>query len=90
MFDEMLLANIAEEAAQQAELIDADLTALRRCIEKLSSLDRNVVQARYAPGGSVKRLSKLLGKSAGAVSQSLYRIRGELADCMDREKRTSP
>lgn len=86
--DLLTVTNIAEEAARQAELIDADLTVLHRCIEKLSPLDRNLVETRYASSGSVKRLTKLLGKSAGAVSQNLYRIRGELADCVDRERRT--
>jgi RNA polymerase sigma-70 factor, ECF subfamily len=90
VFDEALLANIAEEAAQQAEWMGSDLAALHRCMDKLPPLDRDLVRARYAPGGSVKRLAELRGKSAGAISQALYRIRGELADCVEQEKGTGP
>jgi RNA polymerase sigma-70 factor (ECF subfamily) len=82
VFDAALLDNLAQEAARQSELIDADLAALHRCIEKLSRLDQDLLWARYAPDGSVKRLAEVRGKSVGAISQALYRIRGELADCV--------
>lgn len=90
VFDDALLADIAEEAARQTDLVNADLAALHRCMEKLTSLDRKLVQTRYSPGGSVKRLAEMLGKTAGAISQALYRVRGELADCVEREKGTTP
>ena len=84
VFDTALLENLAQEAARQSELIDADLAALHRCIEKLSRLDQDLLWARYAPDGSVKRLAEVRGKSVGAISQALYRIRGELADCVQQ------
>ena len=84
VFDTALLDNLAQEAARQSELIDADLAALHRCIEKLSRLDQDLLWARYAPDGSVKRLAEVRGKSVGAISQALYRIRGELADCVQQ------
>ena len=84
MFDDLLLDKVASEAAAEAGPL-ADLAALHRCIEKLSQLDQKLVRGRYLPGGSVKQLAELRGKSAGAISQALYRIRAELADCVERE-----
>jgi RNA polymerase sigma-70 factor, ECF subfamily len=90
IFDESLLANIAEEAAEQAESIAGDLAALQRCMEKLPLADQDLVRERYGPGGSVKRLAELRGRSAGAISQALYRIRAELADCVEQEQGQDP
>jgi RNA polymerase sigma-70 factor (ECF subfamily) len=84
VFDAALLDKLAQAAAQQSELIDADLAAMHRCIEKLSPPDQDLLWARYAPEGSVKRLADARGKSVGAISQALYRIRAELADCVER------
>ncbi len=84
VFDEALLEDIAVEAARQAGSMDADLVALYRCMERLSQLDQDLLRGRYTPGGSVRRLAELRGKSAGAVSQALYRIRAELADCVEQ------
>lgn len=73
-----------EDIAAQAGPLGADLAALHRCIEKLPQLDRNLVRGRYAPGGSVSRIAQSRGKSAGAISQALYRIRAELAYCVEQ------
>ncbi len=83
VFDGPLLEDIAVEAVR-AGPVEADLAALHRCIERLSQLDQELVRGRYAPGGSVQKLAQLRGKSAGAVSQALYRIRAELADCVEQ------
>ena len=63
VFDDDLLASVAVEADRQMASIDADLVALRRCVEKLPSPDQDLVRERYSLGSSVKRLAELLGKS---------------------------
>jgi RNA polymerase sigma-70 factor (ECF subfamily) len=88
IFDDRLLASIAAEVARHGETMDSDLAALYRCMDKLSQLDQELVRGRYTPGGSVKRLADLWGKSAGAISQALYCIRAELAECIERERGT--
>ncbi len=85
VFDDALLAEVADDAAETAGSLAADLAALHRCMDKLAQLDQELVRGRYAPGGSVKRLAQSRGKTAGAVSQALYRIRAELADCIEQE-----
>lgn len=89
VFDDSLLDEIAAEAAVGAGPLAADLAALHRCMDKLSRLDQDLVRGRYQPGGSVKGLAQSRGKSAGAVSQALYRIRAELADCVEQALKES-
>ena len=83
VFDNDLLREVADEAAEQTDAMSAELFTLHRCMERLAQVDRALVQARYAPGGSVKKLAELRGKSPNAISLALYRIRNELADCIE-------
>jgi RNA polymerase sigma-70 factor, ECF subfamily len=84
VFDEALLEDLAEQVVAQTEAMDVELATLYRCMEKLSQVDQEMVRQRYAPGGSVRHLAESRGKSAGAISQALYRIRSELADCVEQ------
>jgi RNA polymerase sigma-70 factor, ECF subfamily len=84
VFDDAVLEQVSDQACRQTESMDPDLTTLHRCIDKLPPPDRELIQGRYASGGSVRRLAELRGKSPGAISQALYRIRNELADCMEQ------
>lgn len=88
VFDNDLLDDIADEIVHQTESMDGDLAALYRCMDRLSQLDRELIRGRYAVNGSVKQLAELRGKSVGAISQALYRIRGELADCIEQAKKS--
>jgi RNA polymerase sigma-70 factor, ECF subfamily len=86
VFDDDFLGFVAVEADQRTESIDDDLVALRRCVEKLPPLEQDLVRERYSLGSSVKRLAELRGKSPGAIAQALYRIRVNLADCIEQER----
>ncbi len=74
--------------AQQNEekLADAqDLQQiLSRCVNKLPEQSRRLIQQRYAPGGSVQSIAEKQGRSIGAVSQTLYRIRQLLQECVQK------
>lgn len=73
------VAEVAREATLTSEQMSAELT---HCLEKLSDLQREMVQKRYAPGGCVAAMARETGKSVGTISQTLYRIRKQLARCM--------
>jgi RNA polymerase sigma-70 factor (ECF subfamily) len=49
---------------------------------KLPARQRELLEARYATGGSLKQLAGQLGRPEGSVSQTLYRIRLGLLDCI--------
>lgn len=75
---------MAEEAPAASGAIEGQRQALRDCMQKLSPENRDLVQRRYAPGGSVKAIARTLGRSVGAVSQTLYRLRNALQDCVEK------
>lgn len=83
VFDEEVLAYLAERQAERAEGLGERLVALRGCLEKLPPPSRQLLEKRYAPGGSVKELAEADGRSVAALSQVLYRIREKLLDCIE-------
>jgi RNA polymerase sigma-70 factor (ECF subfamily) len=82
LFNEDVLAYLAERQADRTAEPGDRLVALRDCLEKLPQPSRKLLEERYAPGGSVKDLAEAGGRSVAAVSQLLYRIREKLLDCM--------
>lgn len=82
VFDDELFEQLAERQAGRVEDFDRREEALRACLEKLPREQRALVEGRYAPGGSVQRLAEAAGKSVGAISQTLYRIREALLNCV--------
>ena len=90
VFDDLLFEELAER--QSARIADFDLPedALRLCLEKLPADKRELVERRYAPGASVGAIATSLGRSIGAVSQTLYRIREVLLNCVQSQYRSNP
>lgn len=72
-----------DEAAD--ELLAARLRSLDRCLERLSPRARRMLEARYREGCSVKRLAQIFKRPAGALAQTLCRIRATLRTCIEAE-----
>ena len=84
-FDTDVLYQMASIAADESESQhDHRLDALRHCLDELPANQRQIVEARYSPAGSLRSLSELIGKSENSLSQSLRRIRAALAKCVER------
>ncbi|MBI1368715.1 MAG: sigma-70 family RNA polymerase sigma factor [Planctomycetes bacterium] len=81
IFDDELLGEIAEESAKKLAAHDRQRSLLHRCLKRLSPRNRELIQRRYSPGGSVANLAREFGQSVGAISQALYRSRQALIDC---------
>jgi len=59
--------------------------ALRRCLDKLPSKDRQVVRSCYSDARtSFKTAADDLGRPANTVYKALNRIRKSLYDCIER------
>jgi RNA polymerase sigma-70 factor (ECF subfamily) len=82
VFDDQVLAYLAERQEKRLAEEGDRLTALRGCLEKLPESFRGLLEKRYAPGGSVKELAEADGRTVAALSQVLYRIRDKLLDCI--------
>jgi RNA polymerase sigma-70 factor (ECF subfamily) len=84
VFDDDVLDYLAERQVERAAAVDPRAKALKRCLEKLPGNQRELVEQRYAPGGSVQDIAAAAGRNVGAISQSLYRIREALLKCVEQ------
>lgn len=86
VFSDDLLQELLRRQAARDERHTAHggrLDALRHCLEKLDEAPRSILARRYGPGGSVQRLAQDEGRSVGAISQLLYRLREALLSCIE-------
>jgi RNA polymerase sigma-70 factor (ECF subfamily) len=79
-----LLDEVAVEFESASPSDMARRTALASCLQKLSELDRQLVELCYSPQASIKEVGKLLGRSSPGICKSLRRIREKLFECIDR------
>ena len=83
IFDENVLSYLAERQAERAPEVSQRALLLKKCLEKLPAEQRGLVEQRYAPDGSVDGIAQATGKTAGAISQTLFRIRQVLLTCVE-------
>jgi len=84
VFDEEVLDYLAERQEERADGADVRLAALRQCVAGLPENQRELVEERYQPGASVQEIARAKGKTEGAISQSLLRIRTALQSCVEK------
>jgi len=88
ILDEKVFEQIAVEIDLASDLLEARNEAMQRCIERLSRMDRELLDLRYTPGAAVKDIAKQLERPANSVCKSLSRIRQALWDCINEEMET--
>lgn len=81
-FDDGLLERIADRLETRADQLEPRRHALQQCLGKLPDDQRRMIEERYEQGGSVKSLANQLDRPTGSVSQTLYRIRLSLLECV--------
>ncbi len=82
VFDDELLEILAEHQSERVAEAEHREEALKKCLGHLPAEQRSLIEKRYAPGASVQTLAASEGKSVGALSQMLYRIRDALLNCI--------
>jgi RNA polymerase sigma-70 factor, ECF subfamily len=80
--NEEALQQIASQAEARIAEIDDRTFALRKCLAELPQRQRELLEKRYAADGSLKQLAEQLRRSVASLSQTLYRIRGALLECI--------
>tara|TARA_R110002095_G_scaffold204484_3_gene187234 strand:+ start:424 stop:978 length:555 start_codon:yes stop_codon:yes gene_type:complete len=83
-FEERALEQIAVIATERAVQTKSHAEALVYCMEKLSPEHRQLVESRYCEAVPVNQIASQAGRTADAVSMSLYRIRKTLMDCIQK------
>ena len=64
--------------------MEARCEALPRCLDKLETDDRQLVQRVHGEGIEVARLAAETGRKETSIYRSLRRIRQLLFDCVER------
>jgi len=84
IFSEELIAALADDLHGRSEEIDQRRVSLDACVASLPAPQRKLVELRYAPNASINEIAMSLGRPAGSVRQTLYRIREALLACVER------
>jgi RNA polymerase sigma-70 factor (ECF subfamily) len=82
VLDDEAIRKIASRAESKLSEMNEKSHALQTCLSELPRRQRELLEGRYATGGSVKSLAKFLGRSEPSISQTLYRIRTALLECV--------
>jgi RNA polymerase sigma-70 factor, ECF subfamily len=82
-FDDVLVEQLAARVRASCSDPAAELKILRWCMLRLSPSDREMLTLRYG-GNSLAAIAERWGRSVGSISQTLYRLRARLAECVRR------
>ena len=85
VFDLATVEQLADVAEHRLKELDARREALEGCLNKLAPPQRQLIDLRYVDGHAIDRIAETVGRSAGAVRQTLYRIRALLLECIQRQ-----
>ena len=81
-FDQEIVDAVAKTADEMVEELDDRHEALALCLQKLHTRDRELLMARYEPGGGVKEAAKRSGRTVPTAYKALARLRKLLQDCV--------
>ena len=83
---ENIVEMINAEGLEEAPGRELQLSALEACLKKLPEERRELVLDAHVSGTSITEMAERIGKSRNALYQLLWRIRQELAECVEREE----
>ena len=84
VYSDSLVERLADAAQQRTGQIDPLNSALRRCIDKLSNVQKALLQRRYYDQVTVKQIADEQQRTANAVSRSLFLARRNLLECIEK------
>ena len=85
VFDLATVEQLADVAEHRLKELNNRREALEECLNKLAPPQRQLIDLRYVDGHAIDRIAETVGRSAGAVRQTLYRIRAVLLECIQRQ-----
>lgn len=84
VFDDELIASLAETRRNREEVHLSDRAFLADCVEKLSEGDRKLIKLCYADKRNIKAAAAALDRPVASVYTSLVRVRRLLMNCIRR------
>jgi RNA polymerase sigma-70 factor (ECF subfamily) len=83
-FSDALLDQLAARRLEGGDALEAELDALRRCVDILPPADRELIRQRYARRVTSRALALELGRPESSVYKAIHRIRRLLRECVER------
>lgn len=82
MFNDAILAQVAESSVERTADADDAMRFLQACLDELRPQDRRAILRRYEHDASTAEIAESLGKSPSAAAVALFRIRERLLACI--------
>ena len=82
VFDQDIVDIVARTASEMADELDERHEALGHCLQRLHPRDRELITARYEPGGTVEAAARRSGRTLQTAYKALARLRKLLLDCV--------
>jgi RNA polymerase sigma-70 factor (ECF subfamily) len=83
VFDDATLTLIDDKVMSSVSEVDDRLSALQKCLNKLSAQQTELIRERYMHNTSVTTMAERLNQTAHNISSQLYRVRKTLAKCIE-------
>jgi RNA polymerase sigma-70 factor (ECF subfamily) len=83
-FDDAVIALIANDYHACADEMNAQRSALARCLQKLRSDDRALVDQHYYQRNTIQQIAEETSRSVHTLYKSMQRIRKQLLRCVNR------
>jgi RNA polymerase sigma-70 factor (ECF subfamily) len=83
-FNSELMSELAERRASHLEAEPLRAAALRQCLQRMTSRDRDLLQMAYSAGSTLKQFAEASGQALQTVYNRLARLRKALAECVER------
>ncbi len=84
-FGDTLVETLATEAIEVDEELDAERSALERCVAKLSRRHRDLISLYYEERLPLAQVAETFNTNANAIGQMLHRVRASLRSCVKRQ-----
>lgn len=84
LFDDTLLAELAERRANEQSLLEARRAALDACLDALATEERQLLSARYTTNQSVAELAAMSAIPVRQLYNTLDRLRRRLMECISQ------
>ena len=84
VFCERTLELLSDQYLKVSDGIDDRLTALQKCLARLSASQASLIRERYVAKTPVQAIASQTNDSAHNISSRLHRIRKSLASCVER------
>lgn len=75
---------MTEAAAERVDVAGPRQNALRKCLEKMESRQRTLLDLKYVNDASIAEIARQTDRTSNAVKSLLVRIRRLLSDCIER------